>query len=192
MVGTNTTNEPLATKVCNDLAFTSGDGVAQTGGTRMQESDAPALASKGQAFADANPGVKFIAITGFSAAAWVAKSRGLATPSPVGTGVALATNSNDGTSGSVNLGAPVTGAGNTAAPRAAYYASTRFGRDVYNVVRTSALGTPGTRTIKEMFVGPSSAVCQATTIIEAYGFASIGTSCGSTALTGARRAGNVN
>jgi hypothetical protein len=191
-VGTNTTNEPNATKVCNDLAFTSGDGVLQVGGTRMQENDAPALASKGQAFADANPGEKFIAIAAFSASAWVSKSKGLATPSPVGTNVALATMSSDALTGGANLGAPTTGSGSTAAPSATYYASTKFGRDVYNIVRTSALGTPGTRSIKEMFVGPSSAVCSATTIIQAYGFLSLGTSCGSTAITGNYRSGTVN
>ncbi len=53
-------------------------------------------------------------------------------------------------------------------------------RLIYNVVQTSRLGEAE---LSAAFVGSSSAVCSATTLIRNYGFGTIGAACGSTTAT---------
>ncbi|HEX7276792.1 MAG TPA: hypothetical protein VF244_05400, partial [Acidimicrobiales bacterium] len=90
------------------------------------------------------------------------------------------------------LGKPYTGgAPGPISASASYYASTSYGRDVYNVVPTSKLGglPAANADLKTMFVGGSSAVCAATSTIIAFGF-STGTAlpCGDTTTVGPKLA----
>lgn len=55
-------------------------------------------------------------------------------------------------------------------------------RDVFNVISSAAVTTPGT--LKTTFVGSSSAVCQQSALILAFGFQTI-SNCGDTSLQGA-------
>ena len=59
-------------------------------------------------------------------------------------------------------------------PSATFYASTTYGRDVYNVLPTAKVGgLAGCQPdVKTLFVGNTSAICQATTTINNFGFAS--------------------
>jgi hypothetical protein len=81
--------------------------------------------------------------------------------------------------GSVDGNAPfvITG-GNTISQNPAFGIT----RLVYNVVATSRVTSDAL--IKSDFVGTTSAVCSATNIIKEYGFATIGSQCGSTTITG--------
>ncbi|WP_328718877.1 hypothetical protein OHT52_04805 [Streptomyces sp. NBC_00247] len=56
-----------------------------------------------------------------------------------------------------------------------------YTRDVYNVVPTAKLSDA---TVASTFVGSTSKVCAATSTITAYGFGTLGTACGATAITG--------
>lgn len=56
-----------------------------------------------------------------------------------------------------------------------------YARDVYNVVPSAKLTDA---TVASTFVGASSKVCAAASTITAYGFGSLGTSCGTTTLKG--------
>jgi hypothetical protein len=72
------------------------------------------------------------------------------------------------------------------APAPTFYASTVFGRNVYNVFDTARVAGPvGNLDIKSLFVGGTSAVCSAAgqETVNAFGFSTIGT-CGDITLTG--------
>lgn len=162
--------EAAATLTCN----TAGNG------SRLQENDGAALKAKG----DAQPGKQVI--VGFSVGNFVAQGNGVAL-SQLAEGLNLAAISDDGTS--ANLGMPYTTStvGDTTvyAPATAYYASTVFGRLVYNVFDTARVTGFGNRDIKTLFVGADSAVCSAAgqVIVNSFGFSTIDT-CGSITLTG--------
>jgi len=149
-------------------------------GTRLQENDAAALKAKGDALTGKQ------VIIGFSAGNFIAQGNGVAL-SQLAAGVDLGTISNDGTG--ANLGAPYTTStvdGATLyAPSAAFYASTVFGRNVYNVFDTARVTGFGNDDFKSLFVGGSSAVCSAAgqETVNAFGFSTIAT-CGSITLTG--------
>lgn len=167
--GINTTTEATGTGDCN----AAGTGVYAN--VRCQENDGNCLKNK----SDSLPGVQVI--IGYSAANYIAQNNGVVAsqlPAPAGT-VSL---------GAIDaLGLPYNGTpGSALTPRSTFYASTTYGRDVYNVVNTTRLGgSPASNAnLKTMFVGPTSAVCQATTTIESFGFLSLGANCGSTTLTG--------
>lgn len=143
-------------------------------GQELQENDANALATRGAQPAFANKQL----IIGFSAANFISQTNGVAgsqLPSPAGT-VDL---------GAIDaLGKPYTGAvAGPISPSATFYASTTFGRNVYNVLPTSVATGLGNQDLKTLFVGASSAVCSATATIQAFGFLTIGT-CGATTLQG--------
>lgn len=164
-LGISTGNEAIGTADCN----------AAGTGARLQESDGNGLKAKSNAL----PGVQVI--VGFSAANFIAQNNGVVAsqlPSPAGT-VAM---------GSIDaLGVPYVGTpGSPLTASTTFYASTTYGRDVYNVVPTSKLGgLPAVNAdLKTMFVGPTSAVCSATTTIESFGFLGLGANCGSTTLQG--------
>ncbi|MFI0922899.1 hypothetical protein ACH4TP_03010 [Streptomyces sp. NPDC021012] len=83
-------------------------------------------------------------------------------------------------------GAAVLGSVGTVAPRNAdktLNLAFPFTRDVYNVVPTAKLTNS---TIASTFVGSSSKVCAAGTTITTYGFGTLGTACGATAIKGER------
>ena len=150
-------------------------GAATAACGQVQENDANGLKAKGDTF----PGKQVV--IGFSAANFISQSNGVA-PSQL-------TNAPDVDLGSIDsLGKPYTGTGSSLSPAAGFYASTKYGRDVYNVVPTAKLG--GFPTVnadfKSMFVGTSSAICSsaAQTTVNAFGFLSLGSACGSTTLTG--------
>lgn len=157
---------------------TTGTATCNAAGTavRLQENDGNGLKAKGDSAALAGKQV----IVGFSAANFIAQSNGVVTsqlPSPLGT---------------VNLGAidalgqPYTGTPPSLVASSTYYASTVYGRDVYNVVATTRLAPPAgsNADFKTLFVGSTSGVCSKTTTITAFGFLGLGGSCGSTTLTG--------
>lgn len=164
-LGITSTTEAVGTADCN----AAGSGV------RLQENDGNGLKAK----SDALPGVQVI--VGFSAANYIAQNNGKVTsqlPSPAGT-VNL---------GSIDaLGLPYNGTpGTTLSPRSTFYNSPTYGRDVYNVVATARIsGLPSSeQALKTMFVGASSSVCLATTVVSDFGFLGLGTACGSTTLQG--------
>ncbi|MFF0472428.1 hypothetical protein [Streptomyces sp. NPDC004284] len=83
-------------------------------------------------------------------------------------------------------GAAVLGSVGTVAPRntdKTLNLAFPFTRDVYNVVPTAKLTNS---TIASTFVGSSSKVCAAGTTITNYGFGTLGTACGATAIKGER------
>ena len=158
-LGINTTQEATGTASC---------------GTRSQENDASALAAK----AAANPGSQVI--IGFSAANLISQNNGAAA-SQLAPGVDLGAIDALGKPYVGTLGSPVT-------PSSPFYASTTYGRDVYNILPTLVATGPGNVQQKALFVGSTSAICQSVTTIQTFGFLSLGANCGSTTMTGPLRA----
>jgi hypothetical protein len=161
----------------------SSTAICQAAGTttgRIQENDAAALKMKGDGLVGKQ------VIIGFSAANFIAQGNGVAL-SQLAAGVDLGTISDDGTG--ANLGVAYTTSvvdGETLyAPAPTFYASTVFGRNVYNVFDTARVTGFGNNDIKSLFVGGTSAVCSAAgqETVNAFGFSTIGT-CGSITLTG--------
>ncbi|MFE9884251.1 substrate-binding domain-containing protein [Streptomyces scopuliridis] len=87
-------------------------------------------------------------------------------------------------------GVTVLGKVNGVAPRNAngsLNTSFPYNRDVYNVVPSAKItGTTADANVVSAFVGTASKVCGQTSQIQAYGFGSLGTACGATALKGER------
>lgn len=176
-LGTAST-EATGTATCNNAA--SAAGLNTTTGGRAQENDGNGLKARGDLVAFAGKQV----IIGFSAANFISQSNGVVVSQlPAGGVVDL---------GAIDaLGKPYTGTAPTMTPSSTFYASTTYGRDVYNVVSKALLDGPGNNDIKTLFVGSTSAVCSATTTIQAFGFLGLGASCGSTTLTGPFLAGTL-
>ena len=149
-------------------------------GLRLQENDAAALKAKGDALAGKQ------VIIGFSAANFIAQGNGVAL-SQLAAGVDLAEITNDGTGANLGLAYTTTTVGTDTvyAPSAVFYASTVFGRNVYNVFDTARVTGFGNNDVKSLFVGGTSSVCSAAgqEIVNAFGFSTIGT-CGAITLTG--------
>ena len=149
-------------------------------GSRLQENDGAALKAKGDALSGKQ------VVVGFSVGNFIAQGNGVAL-SQLAAGLDLAAISNDGTG--ANLGIPyqtsLVGGVTAYAPSADFYASTVFGRLVYNVFDTNRVTGFGNNDIKTLFVGGSSAVCSAAgqAIVNSFGFSTIAT-CGSITLTG--------
>lgn len=186
------TAESAATVQCNDLDFTTGLGTTVTANGdagRVQESDAPALKSKGQAFGTANPAVtNYQVIVGFSGAAFIAKTNGLGLPSPVGTGVDMGAVVNPG---GTNLGKPYTTVDGKLAPVQSYFDDSTFGRTVYNVLDAASLNDPDLANplLVELFKDTNAAanvntskICQATATITEFGF-TVASDCGDSTTT---------
>ncbi len=161
-VGVNANEMAAATATCTPA------------GQELQENDGAALRARGQQAQFAGKQL----IIGFSAANFIAQTNGVAgsqLPTPAGT-VDLGSIDDLGKPYSGPVAGPVT-------PSASFYASPKYGRDVYNVLPTSVATGLGNADLKTLFVGPSSAVCSATSIIQSFGFATVA-SCGSTTLQG--------
>lgn len=168
--GVTTSQEAAATATCNNAA--SAAGLNTSLGGRSQENDAAALKARGDLPAMAGKQV----IIGFSAANFVSQANGVAA-SQLAVGVDL---------GAIDaLGKPYSGTAPNTVPSSAFYSSTTYGRDVYNVVATNKLAPPAAANadFKSLFVGASSSICSATTVTQAFGFLPIA-NCGSTSLQG--------
>lgn len=176
--------QDVGTNFCN-TGLAPG-GLPDAGG-RLQESNGPELTVKANALATTSdpicdgvaggPAVSCAnaqVIVGFSASQFIARSNNVAAPNP-GPGVFL---------GAINGTDPVNGTAPNLTPDAAFYSNATFGRDVYNVVASEVLEAPADARIVSMFVGPTSAVCQASATIQQFGFLALGANCGSTTLTG--------
>jgi ABC-type phosphate transport system substrate-binding protein len=132
----------------------------------LQENDAAALYSAGQAVNAARPTPDTMVIIGFSAANFIAQKNGVAAsqiPAVAG-GEALDLGGIDG------LGVPYTGTAPSLTPSATFYGSATWGRDVYNILPTNRAIGVGFAAEKSLFVGATSAVCLATDTIQAFGF----------------------
>lgn len=162
-LGITAAQETTATTTCN----------AAGSGARLQENDGNGLKAKGDALVGKQ------VIVGFSAANFISQSNGVVTsqlPSPAGT-VDL---------GAIDaLGKPYTGTAPSLVPAAGFYDDATYGRTVYNVLPTSKVGglASANQDIKSMFVGGASAVCSATSTLNAFGFLSVA-NCGAITLQG--------
>lgn len=117
-----------------------------------------------------------------SASTWIAQSNGV---SPDRGATARAAGVDLGQIDS--LGPAYTGTAPSLAPATAFYENSTYGRDVYNVVPTAKINSvTGNVALKALFKGSASAVCAETATITGYGLLTLGTSCGSTSLTGPR------
>jgi hypothetical protein len=161
-LGVTAAQELAATAECNALL-----------GARAQENDGIDLKARGDAADAAVNGTQVV--IGFSAAAFIAKTKQVAEPAPPA-GVSI---------GEITgVGNPVVGAGATIAPNAAFYNNTTFGRNVYNVVSTPIIDSAfGNADIKTLFKGATSSLCLAVSTIETFGF-TVAPNCGATTLKG--------
>ena len=163
-----------------DDASTATCAAAGTTTGRIQENDAAALKMKGDGLVGKQ------VIIGFSAANFIAQGNGVAL-SQLAAGVDLGTISDDGTGANLGVAYTTSTVNNATlyAPSATFYASTVFGRNVYNVFDTARVTGIGNNDIKSLFVGGTSAVCSAAgqATVNAFGFSTIAT-CGSITLTG--------
>jgi len=163
-----TTQENTATTECNALLG------------RAEENDGTQLKARGDALAAVSGHSGDQVVIGFSAASFIAKSNLVAPGQPPATvGIGAISDNGSGT----NLGSPTTGTAPALAPSATFFADTVFGRNVYVVLPTSVATGPGNAPTKALFVGPTSALCSATTTINTFGFLASG-SCGATTLKG--------
>ena len=160
--------EATATTECNALISTG----------RLEENDGTALKLRGDAEQTSSPGTEVI--VGFSAASFIAKSN-LVAPGlpPAGVGIGAISDNGSG----VPLGSPVAGTAPALTPTSGFYSDSVFGRNVYVVLPTTVATGPGNVAIKALFVNNTSAICQATTTINTFGFLA-NSSCGSTATKG--------
>ena len=186
MLGLAVTGTPdTGTAFCN-TGIAATPAVPDAGG-RLQESNGPELKAKADALATTSnpicdgvvggPAVSCAnaqVIIGFAASGWVARSNGVGFPAP-GPGVGI---------GSIGGVAPTANAAPNLTPNSAFYASSTFGRNVFNILPSETINDIGNVQIQSMFVGSTSSVCQATSTIQQFGFQSLGASCGSTTLTG--------
>jgi ABC-type phosphate transport system substrate-binding protein len=182
VAGVTAPQEAAATAECNNL------GGVPDGAGRVQESDGEQLKIKGDLAHAAVPGTQVV--VGYSAANFIAQSNGVAAKSEPPAGVDMGTVSDNGNG--VNLGKPYTGTAHNLLPASAFYSDGTFGRFVYNVFPTTIIDTGfGNADIRSVFRGPTSAICSAAaqSIVNQFGFLSIGASCGSLALKGALRSG---
>lgn len=162
-------NEKMAVNQATETAATAVCNAAGTG-ARVQENDAAGLKAKGDALVGKQ------VVIGFSAANFISQANGVAA-SQLASGVDL---------GTIDaLPKPYDGSAPSTTPNATFYASNVWGRDVYNVVASTRIGGLANANLdfKSLFVGSDSAVCQATTTINAFGFATIA-NCGNTSITG--------
>lgn len=163
-----TTQENTATTECNALLG------------RAEENDGTALKARGDALAATAGHTGDQVVIGFSAASFIAKSNLVAPGVPPAT-VGMGSISDNGSG--TNIGSPVTGTAPALTPTAAFFGDTVFGRNIYVVLPTTVATGPGNAAMKALFVGGTSAICNATTTINTFGFLA-NASCGSTTTKG--------
>ncbi|MEI8238379.1 MAG: hypothetical protein WCI22_03080 [Actinomycetota bacterium] len=155
--------EATGTTECNGLVSNSLSG-------RLEENDGTALKLRGDT---GNAGDEYI--VGFSAGSFIAKSN-LVAPGAPPAAVHMGSISDNGSA--VDLGSPIVGTAPNLTPSTTFYADSVFGRKVYSVWPTSSVTGLGNADIKSLVVGSTSSTCSATTTIQAFGFLSLGSSCG--------------
>ncbi|HUF97341.1 MAG TPA: hypothetical protein VMM60_04370 [Ilumatobacter sp.] len=182
----NPGGDNTGTALCNDAG-----GVPDVGG-RLQENNGPDLLAKGPLLSsmmhpicDGVAGGVAVScenaqlIVGFSASQYIARSNGVGTPAPN-----LEGNPAISGLGRIDGQQAVSGTIPNLVPVEDAYNSTTFGRDVYYVVPYENIDTVNFTAIPhlvEMFVGPTSDVCSASSTIQQHGFLPI-TNCGDTTL----------
>lgn len=153
---------------------------------RSQENDGVELKAMGDAADAAVNGTQVV--IGFGAGPFVAKSNGVATPTPPAN-VGMGAISDDGAGN--NLGFPVTGTAPNVAPVASFFANTVFGRNVYNVLPTAKIDSAlGNTDLKTLFKGATSAICLDATVRLQYGFVPAA-NCGDSSLKGSLFTGSA-
>lgn len=165
-----TSQENTATTECNSL----------TAGVRSEENDGTALKTRGDLLAAAAGTANDQVVIGFSAGAFIAKSN-LAAPGTPPATVGMGSISDNGSG--TNIGLPITGTAPALAPASSFYGDSVFGRNIYVVLPTTVATGIGNAAIKALFVGATSAICNATATINTFGFLP-NASCGSTATKG--------
>lgn len=198
-----TAAEATATTLCNSLV-----NPTLLGG-RAQENDATALKARGDAMVLTPARSTWQVVIGFSAANWIAQLNG----TQVTTIPAWGANGGIGSisesvlscnlaTNCLNLGNPVAGVPGNYVPATTFFLGgpttstppvnlpSPFSRVMYNVVDTAFLSI--SPDLQDLFVGPTSAVCNANATINALGFASLpsgatnnAANCGSLATLGA-------
>jgi hypothetical protein len=163
--GTTTALIDTAANRCDALGNV---GVDPNG--RLQESKPTQLEAKADLFEAANPGVPAMLVVGHSVSAYVAQANG-ASPDFLNADVTL---------GSAVTGqAPFTGTAPNLVPNASFYNAPNSasaptpGRFVYNVLLTDLVDGPGNNGMKQLFIGTTSKICQATATIAKFGFAAL-------------------
>lgn len=175
--GVTAGEEASATTECNSLidADPVAAGIQQS---RAQENSAADLKARGDLVAAGDQ-----VVIGFSAAAYIAKSNGVAPgPTPQSVNVGIGSISDNGAG--VNLGSPVAGTAPSLTPVNSFYGDSTFGRRVYNVFPATVIDGFGNAALKNMFVGATSSMCTSTTRINQFGFL-VAPDCGVTTLRGA-------
>jgi len=154
-VGATPTNMLSATTQCR-----TAPGAVAPG--EIQENDANAFKARGDALltgAEANSQI----VIGYSAANFIAQKNG-ASPDQTSSAPTVDLGSIDALGKPYGGTAPNLAACGTAAGCTTdFYANTKYGRSVYNVVSTARIGGPPTvnADIKTLLVGPTSAICSA-------------------------------
>jgi hypothetical protein len=179
-----------AVGVSDGTASAAANSAASGCGDTIEEHHGDAFNTKAQSILGNNEAAVFP----FSVAQWIGQANH--TMNDV-SGAARTAGVDLGDIDNVSAGPhPYTGtAPNLVADQAFYFHSSggtigTFGRDVYNVLRTSKLSGPtGDAGLISLFSGSSSAVCAATSTITALGFVNLDgvsphTACGDTSLTG--------
>lgn len=180
--GGGTSGEVTATTQCRNLVQgPTGAGITgrQPNG-RLQESQPVQLKQIGDIVA-AQPGeANTQVIIGFSAGSFIAKTNGVSFPAVAGTNVQMGSVSdNNVLGGGANLGSPVQVSGSGLAPNPTFFADSWVGRDIYNVLPSAIVDDAAPNAAKDLFVGSTSAICQATATLQTFGFGVIG-NCGTT------------
>lgn len=164
-LGLTEAEEEAGTQFCNDNF-----------GGRSQENDGDELKARG----DAAPAGSQVVI-GFSAGSFISKSNLVAAGAPPA-GVQI---------GSIDGQVPVNGTAPNLTPNSAFYASTTYGRDIYNVFPTSVIDNPFLfQDIKNIFKGSGAAICNPpfSDTVEAFGFQSA-SNCGDSSIKATWKSG---
>lgn len=167
--------EAAATLECNNLLAAG----------RAEENAGDQLKARGDAADAATPGTQVV--IGFSAGSFISKAN-LVAPGTPPAGVLM---------GSIDDGAgvitsPVVGTAPNLTPNSTFYASSIYGRNVYNVFPTAVIASAfGNDDLKSLFVGSTSSMCSASTTIEKFGFQALGANCGTTTLKGSLISGQL-
>ncbi len=183
--GVSAGEDATATALCRSVVNSTSVPGSQAEG-RLQESNGVHLKQAGDAVAALAGEANSQVIVGFSASQYIARARGNGVPTPPAE-VVMGSVSNDGASN--NIGSPVAGTYPNFTPVATFFNNATFGRTVYNVFSTAVITGPGNLALKDLFVGGTSKVCQATATIETMGFL-VAPDCGSTSTQRGLRSGS--
>ena len=169
--------EAAATLECNNLLAAG----------RAEENAGDQLKARGDAADAATAGTQVV--IGFSAGSFISKAN-LVAPGAPPAGVLMGS-IDDGATPAV-ISSPVVGTAPNLTPNSTFYASSIYGRNVYNVFPTAVIASGfGNDDLKSLFVGTTSSLCSASTTIERFGFQALGANCGTTTLKGSLISGQL-